>query len=187
MISKFQSSILIYSSQLPNFHVFLYHLQILIFMIHFQFQFHYPIIPPPPAPPPPKKKSANLICFIFYILKVHWVNTSNKSYSFQMKNFIGYTWAPFHRTCYQYQWQLAIQWQVKWHSGFWLAMKHCCHGNSHWMASCHWWQILWNGPQVCSPHKDCWWSFLGRCEFLKDLLVSSEKNYWVLSRELKSF
>ena len=25
-------------------------------------------------------------------------------------------------------WQLAIQWQVKWHSGVWLDMKHCCHG-----------------------------------------------------------
>ena len=40
-----------------------------------------------------------------------------------------YTRAPFQRTCHQ--WQLAIQWQVKWHSGFWLAMKHCCHGSCH--------------------------------------------------------
>ena len=25
-------------------------------------------------------------------------------------------------------------------------MKHCCHGISQWMSSCHWWQVLWNGP-----------------------------------------
>ena len=56
--------------------------------------------------------------------------------------------APFHRTCHQRQ--PAIQWQVKWHSGFWLAMKHCCYGSCHWMASCNWWQVLWNGPQ-------CYW------------------------------
>ena len=33
----------------------------------------------------------------------------------------------FHRTCHH--WQFVIHWQVKWHSWFWLAMKHCCHGN----------------------------------------------------------
>ena len=55
-------------------------------------------------------------------------------------------WGPFNRTCHQ--WQLAIHWQIKWHSWFWLAMKHCCHGNSQWMTSCHWWQVLWNGPQI---------------------------------------
>ena len=27
-------------------------------------------------------------------------------------------------------------------------MKHCCHGSSHWMTSCHWWQVLWNGPLI---------------------------------------
>ena len=43
-----------------------------------------------------------------------------------------------------HQWQFFIQWQIKWNSWFWLAMKHCCHGSSHWMASCHWWQVLWN-------------------------------------------
>ena len=27
---------------------------------------------------------------------------------------------------YSFYW---IQWQIKWHSWFWLAMKHCCHGS----------------------------------------------------------
>ena len=30
---------------------------------------------------------------------------------------------------------------------------------------------------VCSPYKDCWYSFLGRCQFLRERLASSEKNY----------
>ena len=58
------------------------------------------------------------------------------------------TRGPFHRTCHQ--WQFVIHWQIKWHSWFWLAMKHCCHGSSQWMTSCHWWQVLWNGPQKCT-------------------------------------
>ena len=35
---------------------------------------------------------------------------------------------------------------VKWHSWFWMAMKHCCHGNSQWMTNCQWWKVLWNAP-----------------------------------------
>ena len=23
-------------------------------------------------------------------------------------------------------------------------MKQCCHGSWHWLASCHWWHVLWN-------------------------------------------
>ena len=37
---------------------------------------------------------------------------------------------------------------------FWLAMKHCCHGNSHW------WQVLWNKSpnyvsQILYVYKHC--------------------------------
>ena len=53
------------------------------------------------------------------------------------------TGGPFHGTCHQ--WQFLIQWQIQWHSWFWLAMKHCFHSKSQWMTSCHWWQVLWNG------------------------------------------
>ena len=49
------------------------------------------------------------------------------------------------------QWQFVIHWQIKWHSWFWLAMKHCCHGSSQWMTSCHRWQVLWNGPPGANP------------------------------------
>ena len=30
----------------------------------------------------------------------------------------------------------------------WSTVTDCCHGSSHWISSCHWWQVLWNGPQI---------------------------------------
>ena len=27
-----------------------------------------------------------------------------------------------------------------------------CHFICHWMTSCHWWQVLWNGPPIIDRH-----------------------------------
>ena len=67
----------------------------------------------------------------------------------QDENLVGYsryTRALFHRTCHQ--WQLAIQWQLPWQQCFIANKNPECHFICHWMASCNWWQVLWNGGLV---------------------------------------
>ena len=89
-----------------------------------------------------------------------------------------YIWAPFHRPCHQSQ--LAIQWQVQWHSGFWLAMKHCCHGSCDWMASCHGWPVLWNGARMYAWHTfRVWTLFLSLFHCVK-ILKNNESHMSIL-------
>ena len=51
-------------------------------------------------------------------------------------------WTPFHRT--------SIQWQLPWQQCFIATQNPECHFTCHWMASCHWWQVLWNGALLPS-------------------------------------
>ena len=55
------------------------------------------------------------------------------------------TKGPFHRTCHQ--WQLVIHWLLPWQQCFLANQNQECHFICQWMTNCHWWQVLWNGPQ----------------------------------------
>ena len=56
-----------------------------------------------------------------------------------------WSWGPFHRTCHQ--WKLVIHWLLPWQQCFIANQNQECHFTCQWMTNCHWWQVLWNGPE----------------------------------------